>query len=51
MAKSAQLAIADATTAAANARAVGELTASVIGKTSFADIAKAGTDLWTFITG
>lgn len=42
LAKSAQLAIADATTAAANARALGELTASVIGKTSFTDIAKAG---------
>jgi sulfur relay (sulfurtransferase) complex TusBCD TusD component (DsrE family) len=42
LAKSAQLAIASATTAAANARAVGELTASVIGRTSFTDIAKAG---------
>ena len=51
LAKSAQLAIADATTAAANARSLGELTASVIGKTSLADITKAGTSLWEFITG
>jgi hypothetical protein len=51
LAKSAQLAIAEATTAAANARALGELTASVIGKTSLSDITKAGTSLWEFITG
>jgi hypothetical protein len=42
LAKSAQLAIANATTAAANARSLGELTAAVVGKTSFTDIAKAG---------
>jgi antitoxin component HigA of HigAB toxin-antitoxin module len=51
MAKSAQLAIADATTAAANARAVGELTASIVGKTSIADITKAGTSIWDWLTG
>jgi hypothetical protein len=51
MAKSAQLAIADATTAAANARALGELTASVVGKTSIADITKAGTSIWDWLTG
>jgi translation initiation factor 1 (eIF-1/SUI1) len=51
LAKSAQLAIADATTAAANARALGELTASVVGKTSIADITKAGTSIWDWLTG
>ena len=51
LAKSAQLAIADATIAAANARALGELTAGIVGKTSLADITKAGTDLWNWLTG
>jgi len=51
LAKSAQLAIAEATTAAANARALGELTASVVGKTSITDITKAGTSFWDWLTG
>jgi len=51
LAKSAQIAIADATTAAANARALGELTASFVGKTSFADIVKAGSTAIDWIFG
>ena len=51
LAKSAQLAIADATTAAANARALGELTASFVGKTSFSDIVKVGKEAVDFIFG
>ena len=51
LAKSAQVAIANATTAAANARALGELTASFVGKTSFADIVKAGTTAFDWLLG
>ena len=51
LAKSAQLAIADATIAAANATAVGSLAAKVIGGTSVTDIVKAGTSVWDWLTG
>lgn len=51
IAKSAQLAIADATIAAANATALGALTAKVVGNTSLTDIVKAGTSVWDWITG
>ena len=49
--KSAQLAIADATIAAANATAVGSLAAKVIGNTSVADLTKAGTGLLDWVFG
>jgi antitoxin component HigA of HigAB toxin-antitoxin module len=49
--KSAQLAIADATIAAANATAVGSLAAKVIGNTSVTDLVKAGGSVLDWVLG